>query len=136
MKRLLLTLTLLGLAIPATANAGSSYHMQWHYGWSTTERTSSGSCSTVSGLSTGLLSGSARMACTGDSGSTTATWGFRLACTPLNTPSVYVAYGAQSGPDPDVRLRTSRSGSSVQVQLRMDGEASAVIQRVSIGYYC
>jgi|tagenome__1003787_1003787.scaffolds.fasta_scaffold20682584_2 hypothetical protein len=136
MKRLLLTLTLLALAVPATAYADSIYGMQWKYGWSTSERDASGSCSTVSGVSTGLLSGSARMACTADSGSTAATWSFRLPCRPTSMPSVHVSYGDTSGVDPDLRVRSRNSGRSYDVQLRLDGKGSAVVQRVSIGYYC
>ena len=136
MKRLLLTLLVFGLALPATAHADAIFGMQWKYGWSTSERDSSGSCATVSGLTAGLLSGSARMACTSSSGSTSASWSFRLPCRPTSMPSVHVSYGYTSGADPELRVKSRNSGRSYEVQLRLDDRGSAVVQRVSIGYYC
>ena len=136
MKRLLLTLLVFGLALPATAHAGSIFHMQWKDGWSTSVREGSGSCSTASGLAAGLLSGSARMACGSSSGGTSANWSFRLACQPTSMPSVHVSWGATSGADPEMQVRLRNSGRSYDVQLRLDDQGSAVIKRVSIGSYC
>ena len=128
MRRLLLPIILLLLALPTAAYA-CNYKMSLSSGTDTEARAASRSCSMTGAA--GVLS----TTCWRSNSQVTLTYDLRLDCTPKGTPSVRVSSVTAYGEYPKTTL-TRQSDRSYQVRVRFGGYSSVAVRRISLGYYC